>query len=92
MFLISCPGCRREISGRPELCPNCGAPLGEEILKRCKLWLRIGKIFASFGTVLVIVSLLGDARSRFGPVGWLLVGVGLFVSIWAQYAARQDHN
>ena len=89
MLLISCPECRREISGRPDSCPNCGVPLSEEILKRCKLWLRIGKILAGFGTVLVIASIIDDVRSRFGPVGWLLVVVGLFVTICAQYTSRQ---
>lgn len=86
------PECRRGISGRPHLCPNCGVPLGEAVLKLCKLWLRIGKILAGFGTVLVISSMIDDVRSPFGPVGWLLVAVGLFVTIWAQYTSRQCHR
>ena len=92
MLLISCPECRREISGRPDLCPNCGVALGEAVLKQCKLWLRIGKILAGFGTVLVISSMIGDVRSSFGPGGWLLVIVGLFVTIWAQYTSRHSRS
>ena len=89
MLLIACPECRREISGRPNLCPNCGVRLGEVVLKLCKLWLRIGKILAGFGAVLVISSLIDSLRSPFGPVGWLLVVVGLFLTIWAHYTSRQ---
>ena len=92
MLLISCPECRREISGRPDLCPNCGVPLGEVVLKRCKSWLRIGKTLAGFGTVLVILSMIDNVRSPFGPVGWLLVVVGLVLTIWAQYTSRQPHS
>jgi hypothetical protein len=92
MLLTSCPECRREVSGRPDLCPNCGVPLGEAVLKQCKLWLRIGKLLAVFGTVLVILNMIDNLRSSLGPVGWLLVGVGLFLTIWAQYTSRQSHS
>jgi hypothetical protein len=92
MLLVACPGCRREISGRPDLCPNCGVPLGEAILKHCKLWLRIGKILAGLGTVLVILSMIDDVRSRFGSPGWLLLVAGLFLTIWAQYVSRRHHS
>jgi len=92
MLLISCPECRREISGRPDLCPNCGVPLGEVVLKLCKLWLKVGKIVAGFGTVLVILSLIDDVRFPFGPVGWLLIVLGLFLAIWAQYTSRKSDN
>lgn len=92
MLLIACPECRREISGRPDLCPNCGVPLGEAVLKHCKLWLRIGKILSGFGTVLVGLSFIHDVGPRFGPVGWLLVVVGLGVAFWAQYTSRQHQS
>ncbi len=89
MLLVACPECRREISGSPNLCPNCGADLGETMLKHCTLWLRIGKILAGLGTVLVILGFFHAAGSSFGAIGWLLVVVGLVVTFWARYISRQ---
>jgi hypothetical protein len=89
MLLISCPECRREISGRPDLCPNCGVPLGEAVLKQCKLWLMVGQILVGFGTALVISSMIDNVRWPFWSVGWLLVVVGLFATIWARYTSWQ---
>ena len=85
MLLVSCPGCHIEISGRPDLCSNCGAPLGEAFLKQCKLWLKIGKILAGLGIILVIWSIIGDVISSLRYVGWLMVILGLIFTIWAQY-------
>ena len=30
MALISCPECKREISDRAQVCPNCGCPLSND--------------------------------------------------------------
>ena len=88
MLLISCPECHRDISGRPDLCPNCGVPLGEAVLKRCKFWLTVGKIVVGSGAALVIWSMINDIRSSFWSAGWPLVFGGLFLTIWAQYTVR----
>ena len=89
MLLVACPACRREISGSPNLCPNCGAALGETVLKHCKLWLRIGKILAGLGTALAILGFFHAAGASSGAIGWLLIFVGLVVTFWARYSSRQ---
>ena len=90
MLLISCPECHRDISGRPDLCPNCGVSLTEAVLKRCKLWLTVGQILVVFGTALVISSMINDIRSSFYSAGWPLIAGGLFLRIWAQHTVRRN--
>ncbi len=85
MLLISCPECHIEISGQPTLCSNCGSPLGEAVLRQSKLWLKRGKIVGGLGVALVIWGMIAHVRSSLWYGGWLLVIIGLFVAIWAQY-------
>jgi ABC-type transport system involved in cytochrome c biogenesis permease subunit len=40
----------------------------------------------------VIASIIDDVTSRFRPIGWLLVVIGLILTFWARYASRQSHS
>jgi len=49
----------------------------------------VGQILVGFGTALVISSMIDNVRWPFWSVGWLLVVVGLFATIWARYTSWQ---
>lgn len=89
MLLVSCPECRIEISGRPALCSNCGTPLGEAVLKQCELWLKRGKILWGSGIGLVIWGMIDHVRPFLWYGGWLLIIIGMFFTIWAQYTSTR---
>lgn len=54
MALIKCSECGKEVSDKANSCPNCGAPIKEdEIKKEINAGIKIGKKFA----IILIVTL-----------------------------------
>jgi hypothetical protein len=55
--LISCKDCGKEISGRAERCPNCGAPTPGIRIHKQRKWPKIAAVSLSAAVILVVVGL-----------------------------------
>jgi hypothetical protein len=54
---MSCKDCGKEMSGRAERCPNCGAPTPGTRVHRKRKWPKIAAVGLSAAVILIVVGL-----------------------------------
>ena len=88
MALIKCKECGKEVSDKAASCPNCGAPISDNITVNLKSGSKVkltrpGLKWEAIGFVLIAISIFQITASIISkdnsPVGGIMLLIGLII-------------